>query len=223
MRVRPSLRRLTAEQLIDSIHKAAAKTWDGQRLFRTSTSTALTRALGRPASRNEISTGRSGRRRRGAIAGDAERRRIASIHLLRAKFSTNWLRSRTAKKSSINFIGRCSTVPPAAQELKLGLAYLKENISGHRRRKTSPRRGETVWCDDDLARRAPSPTATAWKWVERARRTGLQRPKRSHTLNSSADKQQHYFTDASPLQIAARTTIFLPTSILTPPSRPRKS
>ncbi|HZM01913.1 MAG TPA: PSD1 and planctomycete cytochrome C domain-containing protein, partial [Candidatus Saccharimonadales bacterium] len=55
----PSLRRLTAEQFIDSIHQAAAKKWDGKRLYRTTTATALTRDLGRPAARNEISTGRA--------------------------------------------------------------------------------------------------------------------------------------------------------------------
>jgi hypothetical protein len=55
----PSLRRLTAEQFIDSVHQAAARKWDGKQLFRTTTATALTRALGRPAARNEISTGRS--------------------------------------------------------------------------------------------------------------------------------------------------------------------
>ncbi len=55
----PSLRRLTAEQFIYSINEATAKDWDGRRLFRQVASTALTRALGRPAARNEISTGRA--------------------------------------------------------------------------------------------------------------------------------------------------------------------
>jgi hypothetical protein len=55
----PSLRRLTAEQLLDSARLAAAGELRlEQRTFLDSRSTSLTRALGRPASRNEISTQR---------------------------------------------------------------------------------------------------------------------------------------------------------------------
>lgn len=55
----PTLRRLTAEQLIDSVRVAARQTLDGvPRTYLDKSSTALTRALGKPASRNEISTAR---------------------------------------------------------------------------------------------------------------------------------------------------------------------
>lgn len=55
----PSLRRLTAEQLVDSIRLVATgKLEPAERSFLDARSTALTRALGRPASRNEISTAR---------------------------------------------------------------------------------------------------------------------------------------------------------------------
>ncbi len=55
----PALRRLTAEQLLDSIAVANSQKLDAQkRLYLDNSSTALTRALSRPASRNEISTGR---------------------------------------------------------------------------------------------------------------------------------------------------------------------
>jgi hypothetical protein len=55
----PSLRRLTAEQAIDSIRLAAAQELESKkRAYLDKTSTALTRALGKPASRNEISTSR---------------------------------------------------------------------------------------------------------------------------------------------------------------------
>ena len=57
----PSLRRLTAEELIDSIRLAVAQKLEpDKRLYLTTTSTDLTRALGRPATRNQISTQRSG-------------------------------------------------------------------------------------------------------------------------------------------------------------------
>jgi len=55
----PGLRRLTAEQLLDSIRVAAGgKLAPAERTFLDNRSTALARALGRPASRNEISTAR---------------------------------------------------------------------------------------------------------------------------------------------------------------------
>lgn len=55
----PGLRRLTAEQLLDSIRMAAAgQLAPAERTFLDGRSTALSRALGRPASRNEISTAR---------------------------------------------------------------------------------------------------------------------------------------------------------------------
>jgi hypothetical protein len=55
----PSLRRLTAEQLLDSVRVAASGQFvPAERCFLDARSTALARALGRPASRNEISTSR---------------------------------------------------------------------------------------------------------------------------------------------------------------------
>lgn len=55
----PSLRRLTAEQFIDSVRMATfGQVTPGERNYLDIRSTALTRALGRPASRNEISTSR---------------------------------------------------------------------------------------------------------------------------------------------------------------------
>jgi hypothetical protein len=56
----PSLRKLTAEQAIDSIRVAAAQKLDDRvRVYHRVESTALTRTLGRPPSRLEISTARA--------------------------------------------------------------------------------------------------------------------------------------------------------------------
>ena len=56
----PRLRRLTAEEFIDSVRLVANGSLDRrERVYLQRESTALTRALGRPASRNEISTSRS--------------------------------------------------------------------------------------------------------------------------------------------------------------------
>lgn len=55
----PSLRRLTAEQLIDSVRTAMAQRLDRRaRLIRAPASTGLARSLGRAATRNEVATGR---------------------------------------------------------------------------------------------------------------------------------------------------------------------
>ncbi len=56
----PSLRRLTAEQLIDSIRASTTKNWKNEsRTYLDKSSSPLTRTLGRPAAHNEVSTGRS--------------------------------------------------------------------------------------------------------------------------------------------------------------------
>ncbi|MFT3686863.1 MAG: DUF1549 domain-containing protein [Phycisphaerales bacterium] len=56
----PSLRRLTAEQLIDSVRVGLSQQLDPKaRLYHSQDSTGLSRALGRAATRNEVSTGRS--------------------------------------------------------------------------------------------------------------------------------------------------------------------
>jgi hypothetical protein len=55
----PALRRLTAEQFLDSVRVATSGQFvPAERAFLDNRSTALGRALGRPASRNEISTAR---------------------------------------------------------------------------------------------------------------------------------------------------------------------
>jgi hypothetical protein len=56
----PALRRLTAEQVLDSIRVASSGVTikPSERSYLDMTSTALARALGRPATRNEISTAR---------------------------------------------------------------------------------------------------------------------------------------------------------------------
>jgi hypothetical protein len=54
----PSLRRLTAEQLFDSIKVALEQNVPERRAYQDDNSTPLTRSLGRPAARNEVSTQR---------------------------------------------------------------------------------------------------------------------------------------------------------------------
>jgi len=122
----PSLRRLTAEQFIDSIHKATARKWDETRTFRDSESTALTRSLGRPSSRNEISTGRSG-----DVAV------VQSLELLNGTELYDFvyhgeileeLASETDRKKVVEELyWAVMNRPPTKKEMSLGLDYLKKN------------------------------------------------------------------------------------------------
>lgn len=54
----PSLRRLSAEQFIDSVRTSAENKMPSSRAYLDKNSTALTRALGKPAARIEVSTAR---------------------------------------------------------------------------------------------------------------------------------------------------------------------
>jgi len=211
----PSLRRLTAEQFIDSIHKASAKTWDDKRLFRTTTSTALTRALGRPASRNEISTGRSDDV---AVVQSLEMLNGDELHEFIYKGEIlDELASQSDRKQVIDQLyWTVLNRPPTDQEFRLGLAYLKENSPTKALQKSPPT--ETVWFDDDLPAGA-KPNGEAWKWAA-SPDAPVFSGQRSHTLNISTDKQQHFFTDAQPLKIEADDRFF--TYVYIDPAKPPK-
>jgi len=200
----PSLRRLTAEQFIDSIHKAAAKTWDDKRLYRTTTTTALTRALGRPASRNEISTGRADDV---AVVQSLEMLNGDELHqFIYTGEILDELASQSDRKKVVDQLyWTVLNRPPSARELKLGLAYLKNNSPEKSSQKIAPP-AETVWIDDKLPAGAKA-AGDAWKWVT-APDAPVFSGKRSHTLDASADKQQHYFTEAQPLKIQADDRFF---------------
>ncbi len=144
----PSLRRLTAEQIIDSIHKAASLKWDKKLLFRATTSTALTRALGRPASRNEISTGRAGDV---AVVQSLEMLNGDELHdFIYNGEILDQLASETDRRKIIDQLyWTVLNRPPTAKELKLGLAYLKNNAPpasahGPRNPATEPL-GDMLW------------------------------------------------------------------------------
>jgi hypothetical protein len=200
----PSLRRLTAEQLIDSIHKASARRWDNQRLFRTTTSTALTRVLGRPASRNEVSTGRSGDvavvQSLEMLNGDELHQFVYSGEIL-DELASQADRRKVLDELYWSFLSR----PPTARELALGLDYLKQNTP-EASAPPAPGTNDTVWLDDDFPPGA-KPNGDSWKWVAAANGPVLS-GSRSHTLGVAHEWQQHYFTDAKPLPFTAGDTLF---------------
>jgi len=197
----PSLRRITAEEFIDSIHEAAAKNWDGQRIFRTSTSTALTRALGRPASRNEISTGRADDvavvQSLELLNGDELHQFIYSGEIL-DELASQSDRAKIVEQLYWTVLNR----PPTEQEVKLGVEYLKDNAPTKAAAPDASLEKETIWMDDALpAGAAPS---GGWKWVESPVFSG----KKAHTLDASIDKEQHYFLGAQPLKVGPDDKLF---------------
>jgi hypothetical protein len=199
------LRRLTAEQVIDSIHKATAQSWDGHRLYRDTASTALTRALGRSPVRNEISTCRPD-----DVAV------VQSLELLNGpdlyqfvydgeildELASQTDREKVVQELYWTILNRAATAP----EIKLGLAYLKDNAPAQ----SPSAKGleDVVWIDDDLPAGA-KPNGDAWRWVE-----GPAFPvfsgKRAH-LNSasvSTAQQQHFVNDLPPLTCELRDKLY---------------
>jgi len=124
----PALRRLTAEQLLDSIHKATSKNWDAnKRLYRENKSSELTRALGRPASRNEISTGRPD-----DVAVVQSLELLNGTELYRFVYSgeiLDELASESDRKKVLQEIyWAVLNRAPTRKETDLGLNYLKKNL-----------------------------------------------------------------------------------------------
>jgi hypothetical protein len=200
----PSLRRLTAEQFIDSIREASAKNWDGQRLYRTSTSTALTRALGRPASRNEISTGRADDV---AVVQSLEMLNGDELHqfIYDGEILDELAAQSDRKKIIEQLYWAVLNRPPTASEIKLGLAYLKKNSPGASSQKAAAPI-ETVWLDDELPAGATT-NGEAWQWAT-APVAPVFSGHRSHTLKAAAQPQQHFFTGAQPLKFEPKSRLF---------------
>jgi hypothetical protein len=124
----PSLRRLTAEQFVDSLHEAAAVQWDRHRLFRSVTSTAFTRAVGKPAARNEICTARSDDV---AVVQSLELLNGTELHDLTYNGEIlDELASQTDRKRIVDDLyWTVLSRPPTRRELELGLHYLRDGQS----------------------------------------------------------------------------------------------
>ncbi|MDP8980684.1 MAG: PSD1 and planctomycete cytochrome C domain-containing protein [Acidobacteriota bacterium] len=119
----PALRRLTAEQLLDSIRVAGGEPLGLQdRLYRQRKSTDLTRALGKPAARNEVSTARSG-----DVAV------VQALELLNGSEFYNRVYSAPILKTDVTpeaLYWSALSRPPTPEELRLAEAFLKTNPPG---------------------------------------------------------------------------------------------
>ena len=146
----PSLRRLTAEELLDSVQVATTQKLDAQhRTYLDNASTALTRALGRPASRSEISTARAGDvavvQALELLNGDEFYERVYGGRGVNQGASEKDL----AKAVDQMYWGALSR-PASAQERELGFSFLKASppeIKKGEGRKNSERErlGDLLW------------------------------------------------------------------------------
>ena len=116
----PALRRLTAEELLDSMQVAAVQKLNpAERLYKQANSTDLTRALGRPAARNEVSTGR---------AEDVAV--VQALELLNGQeFHDRVYNAQILKEtpSVERLYWAVFSRPPAPEELKAGEEFVKNN------------------------------------------------------------------------------------------------
>jgi hypothetical protein len=206
----PSLRRLTAEQLLDSIQVAGAQQLDGrQRVYLDKASTALTRALGRPASRNEISTARPD-----DVAV------VQALELLNGDEFYERVYSGRIGGPAVNDADLAKVIdrlywvtlsrPASSREQTLGANFLK--TSTPQAAPADPPAVERVFLDDAVPEGAQldgTGGAAAWKWVA-APEAPVFSGSRAHTVGADGDQlRQHYFHGAAkPMRVEPDDTLF---------------
>lgn len=211
----PSLRRLTAEQVIDSVRVATNQEFNPrQRLHHTRTSTPLTRALGRPASRNEISTSRPDDvavvQALELMNGDEFHWLVYSGRLGRELPPTDL--DPVVEKLYWAAYSR----PPSPLELKQGNEFLRDNLPTDRET-TLP--VEITWIDDSLptgAKPNGSGGAESWLWVSGSKhpvfsggKSHTQGGTKQTTQGETGQRMQHFFTEADqPLEVGPQAVLF---------------
>jgi mono/diheme cytochrome c family protein len=205
----PSLRRLTAEELLDSVQVAATQKLDARRrTYLDKGSTPLSRALGRPATRNEISTAR---------AGDVAV--VQALELLNGEeFYERVYLGRVMDQSAdakdlAKVIDQLYWValsrPASAREQELGSSFLKTSLPELKQQEAPP--VEQVWLEDELPESAvPAGTgdADAWKWVSKPDAPVFS-GQRAHTQGGQGEQRQQHFVGATkPLRVGPDDVLF---------------
>ena len=205
----PSLRRLTAEELLDSVQVAVTQRLDAQRrIYLDKASTALTRALGCPASRNEISTARPD-----DVAV------VQALELLNGeefyeRVYASWVMDQAENEKDLaKVIDRLYWVAlsrqASVQEQELGSGFLNAALPEPKRAEEPP--VEQVWLEDDLpegARPAGTGDAAAWKWVAKPDAPVFS-GQRAHTQGGQGQQRQHHFVGAAkPLRVGPDDVLF---------------
>jgi uncharacterized membrane protein/YHS domain-containing protein len=220
----PSLRKLTAEQIIDSIRLVTTQKLDDKsRVYHSIKSTALTRMLGRPASRNEISTARPD-----------DVAIVQSLELLNGSewanliYKSSMLDRLSAEKDAtdvVDFVYRAALSRPATkEEIALASEFLKTSAPTTAPA-SAPSPEDVVWLDDDFppgARVGGAAAEKSWHW------SGHPDPVfsgfRSHVSVAPADggATQHLVIGASPALELRLDQDMLYTYIWIDPANPPK-
>ncbi len=198
----PALRRLTAEQFIDSVRLGMAQMLDEKkRTNNDRNSTALTRALGKAAARAEISTGRPDDV---AVVQSLELMNGKDLQemIYKGKLLAEAASEKDAAKGVEKLYWSALSRPPSKDELDLGVSFIASSQTGAKPAEKIAAPADEIWLDDDTpkgASLAGNAGADSWKWVDSAEHPAFS-GKRSHTHGTGVEdarkNMQHYFTGA---------------------------
>lgn len=194
----PTLRRLTAEQIVDSILVATTQKLEPkQRLYLKNESTALSRALAKPASRNEIATARADDlavvQSLELLNGEEFAREVYASPLAAASTEPDRPRAERTFKAAL-------TRAPSAAELDALTEYLH---SAADRAALPTKLPDATLLDDDLPE-GSQPTGK-WEWHEATSGTVVQ-GRRART-QSSKKHIQHYVMNLPRTPVEPNDTI----------------
>ncbi len=207
----PSLRRLTAEQVIDSVRLATTQRLEpSARLYLDTTTTALTRTLGRPASRNEISTGRPDDvaivQALELLNGDDYHAIVYAGSLPQSPVAPV-ARDSAALEQVIDRLYRAVlSRPPTDDERRLAVEYVASALDREPPALAPAPPTEVIFLDDELPEGASVSLPDGWPWTtDRAFRGA-----RSHRLASDGNQVQQHFTGApGALPVGPADTLFV--------------
>jgi hypothetical protein len=207
----PSLRRLTAEQLVDSIRLAMAQTLaPKQRMYLQDASTALTRALGKPASRNEISTSRP---EDVAVVQALELLNGEEFHeIIYAGATLEEAAQASGATGAVNRLyWSALSRAPSAKEVELTARVFGQPIAELKKASGNRTTVEQVWIDDEVPAGGTSRGtggASAWQWVSAP--DPVLSGKRAHTQsgNSTAPSQHYFDNPKTNLSVGPKDTFF---------------
>jgi hypothetical protein len=227
----PRLRRITAEQFIDSLRVLSTQVLEPRRrVYLDNASTALTRALGKPASRNEISTSRPDEAAvlqalelmngpevdylvyAGALAGETGRDVAAGASPAAIDRAIERLYRAT--------LGR----PPSLAESNTTRAFMKASRRAESRQRSAARThgaagsnahagsasldpSSEVWVDDTLPSEAEaggSAKDASWRWVTGPVHSGLA----AHEQSGSGEVRFHNVSGLRPRVVAPRDRLY---------------
>jgi hypothetical protein len=217
----PALRRLTAEQFLDSLMLSAGLSdWNGNaRTYQDDESTPLTRALGRPSARNEVSTARPD-----DVAV------VQALELLNGEEYYDRIYKgpvvvKLAQESDLPRIvdsvcRRTLNRPASPEEIGPGVSFLEASLVGSQ---PAGQPAEVIWIDDEI----PSCSiimgtsgAESWKWVE-SNEGPVLNGSRSHRQAATGAQVQHYARGANPALEVGRDDVLFSFVYIDPANPPK--